>query len=267
MAMGICLVILLIYIFLNSTEEKTIQRLISRLVKKCKNTPLAMQKTAHFKQNSKKFGVLSKNKIFYKRLKRGDFSGEFIKVIKSKNSVYTERQSFEKTLYLYELSKKIENLVKQEKSTYRAVGRRTIIENIAICYSNEILVSDSFNVYDNFKMLSTIFKIYKKEAEVLNLLLIKNLLLIYTKLAKDVLKIKRQISVGAKLKILSARDKPAVIYGAYLFNKNSTKLFLKSKADIKSATTTILNELDEIYKKQVVVYNYINFLYKGIEKV
>ena len=213
-----------------------------------------MQKTAYFKQSSKKYAILSKNKIFYKHLQKKKFSAGLKQIISSKNSVYTEMQSLEKTKLLYALSKKIEKMVQNEKSTFRAVGKRTIIENISISYSNEILVCDTFNVYENFKTLSSIFKIYKKEAEVLNLLLIKNLMQIYIKLGKDVLQIKKQISVGSKIKILKAHDKPAVIYGAYLFNKNSTKLLVKSKADIKRATTLIINELDEIYQKQVVIF-------------
>jgi len=103
-------------------------------------------------------------------------------------------------------------------------------------------------------------------ATVLNVLIISKLIKFYLTLQKDIFSFKSYIKKGAKTKTnkITKKHNPYFIYGAYLFNPTSSKLFINNKTIVINATTHIINELDTIYYKQRVLFHYISVLFKSI---
>ena len=85
----------------------------------------------------------------------------------------------------------------------------------------------------------------------------------YIELYRAIKNIKARVLRGARVKRLSSFSDKALVYGAYILSPIRTKLFDKNSDKIISATNFVLRELDETYKKQVIILNYIKFLTKN----
>ncbi|MBR2909742.1 MAG: hypothetical protein IKC11_05310 [Clostridia bacterium] len=160
--------------------------------------------------------------------------------------------------------REVQNKINKNKNTYRSISNQTIIEDIAEVYANEILTKNYFNTFEAFYSLTKLIKIYKKEAEILNLLLISKLTNIYIKLSRNLKEIKRLVILGSITKKASKKSSPALIYGIKLLNKNSNTILIKNQLNYVSATTKTLSILDEILIKQNIIYRYILTLSKGL---
>lgn len=179
----------------------------------------------------------------------------------TKNTTYVENINKQRTLFLKEISFSIEDKINNNINKYRAINHECIIETVAKSYAHAVLLENKFDMFENFKELSLIVKVYKKEAEVLNNLVIAKLIEIYIKLENDIFKIKKDINAGERCKHTSKNSSNAKIYGIYLKNKSASKLFYNNKFDIIKSTSNLISELDEICYKQKIIYNYVKYLY------
>lgn len=211
----------------------------------------------------KLFAFFNKNKIKYSKLKPCFISFEIGK-IETKNLTYVEQNNFNFTKHIQSISSKIENKINNCKQKYRSINNECIIETVAISFANATLVEDRFDMFSCFKKLSSVAKVYKKEAEILSFLIIKNLISIYFLLQKEIYSIKRKVLKAKNSTHLSKNSSYAKIYGTYLLNKSASKLLFKSGADIANATNKILDELDQIEHKQKIIFRYIKLLEKTI---
>lgn len=218
----------------------------------------------HYNNILRNFNANSaKNKIKYAKLKPCYISFETQKFNRQKLT-YVEQNNFAFSKYIQNISPKIENKINNCKQTFRSVGNQCFIETVAISFANATLVEDRFDMFSAFKNFSNVVKVYKKEAEILSYLIIKNLISIYVILQKEIYKIKKEVLLAKHTKHLSKKSTPAKIYGTYMFNKSASKLLIKSGADIITATNNILDELDAIEYKQKIIYRYIRLLEKTI---
>lgn len=163
-------------------------------------------------------------------------------------------------------SKSLKRL-KNINGKFRSINKTPIIQIIAKYYALKILTNNSFNVFQEFNILSTNFKIYKKEASIFKDLLIIELIFQLKKLQNNINKLKNDIKNGKTATNIYKHKKysSAFIYGLYKFNKSSSKYFnCNSNLDIIKETNNLLNELDLISKKQTILINYICYLNKNI---
>ena len=216
--------------------------------------------------NDKKLEINKENNLTYKKLSKVNIYRKFLKhTSNNKSQIYVELKLREENENLTQVALFIENKINSNTNFYRAIFDETIIETVATSYAHAVLIKDNFNMFESFKTLTSLVKVYKKEAEILNLLVIEKLLEIYLKLTYDIAKIKKEVIKGGKLKKLNSKTiSPAIIYGVYMFNPCGMKLLLSSNKNIILVTTALLNELDEIYLKQKIIYRYIRLLFKGI---
>lgn len=177
------------------------------------------------------------------------------------NKIYVEKKNHLITKKLKKTSKEIDKKINLSLSLYRSYNGECLIETIASSFASAVVTQENFNMFSCFKNLASINKIYKKEAEILNILASKNLIELYIKLQEDINNIKRLIKKGKRAKKLK-KNLPAFIYGAYMFNPLSTKLFVNNKNLIIKSVNALLDELDEICLKQRIIYNYVAFLMK-----
>lgn len=205
----------------------------------------------------------AKNNIKYIKLKPCYISFETQK-FEMQKLTYVEQNNLAFSKHIQNISPKIENKINNCKQTFRSVGNQCLIETVATSFANATLVEDRFDMFSAFKNFSNVVKVYKKEAEILSFLIIKNLISIYVILQKEIYKIKKGVLLAKHTKHLSKKSTSAKIYGTYMFNKSASKLLIKSGADIISATNNILDELDTIEYKQKIIYRYIRLLEKTI---
>ena len=246
----ICLSVTLI---INFGLKKDEQRFIIFLCSSFKKRNLISESSKNTLQKCQ-----NKQYFIYKRLK--PIAINFSK--NNKSLTYVEKINNTKTQELIKINEEMFNKISKNKNKYRAIYTKTIIEMVADKLSGLILSGDYLNIFSCFETLSKNFKIYKKEAEVLNALLINNLVYHYSILNKEIGKIKREIRRGSKVKKIDKNSSCAKIYGAYMFNPSLTKLCL-DRERICLATSKLLSQLDEILLKQKVLYNYVKMLYKG----
>jgi len=201
--------------------------------------------------------------LTYKKIKKTNIY-DFFPFIKTKQQTYVEQINKPFYLYIFETAKYIQLKINKNKLKYRSINNECLIETIATSFAHAILKEEKINIFEKFEELSKNIKIYKKEALVLNTLLICKLIEIFVFLHNNIQEIKYKIIQGAKQKKYKHPLKLSVheIYGIYMFNKSSTKLLRNNKELIVNATTYLLKELDEICYKQKIIYNYIKFLYK-----
>jgi len=201
--------------------------------------------------------------LYYKKLSKFTLTKKIKKIYSlNTNLVYSETNTRNHYKLLLPLSIKTQKEINHNKTTYRAIGKNCLIENVAFNLAKGVLVKDKFDIFKEFESYCSFTKVYKKEAKILNTLVVCELLKIYYKLAKDVLVLKLKILRAKKLKTIKNPDQLCyqTIYGIYLFNKQGTKLIKQHNLDIIKATTEVINELDQISIKQKVIYNYLKLL-------
>lgn len=217
------------------------------------------------KQNSifVKYFQKRNNKLNYKKLKTSYLSF----CLKSKNKqkqTYVEMNNQRITNHVYSLTKQIDNKINSEKRTFRSIGGECLIETIASSFANAVLIENDFNMFSNFKELCMLSKVYKKEAEILNILIISKLIEIYLILQKQIFDIKKKVLHGKKLKHIKKNTPAETIYGTYLLNKSASKIFIETNQDIVKATNIVLEKLDEIEQKQKLIFRHIKLLEKTL---
>lgn len=203
------------------------------------------------------------NKLKYKKLKTSYLSF----CLKSKNKqkpTYVEMNNQRITNHIYSLTKQIDNKINSEKRTFRSIGGECLIETIASSFANAVLIENDFNMFSNFKELCMFSKVYKKEAEILNILIISKLIEIYLILQKQIYDVKKKVFQGKKLKHIKKNTPAETIYGTYLLNKSASKIFIESNQDIVKATNIVLENLDEIEQKQKLIFRHIKLLEKTL---
>ena len=201
--------------------------------------------------------------LYYKKLSKFTLTKKIKKIYSlNTNLVYSETNTRNHYKLLLPLSIKTQKEINHNKTTYRAIGKNCLIENVAFNLAKGVLVKDKFDIFKEFESYCSFTKVYKKEAKILNTLVVCELLKIYYKLAKDVLVLKLKILRAKKLKTIKNPNRLCyqTIYGIYLFNKQGTKLIKQHNLDIIKATTEVINELDQISIKQKVIYNYLKLL-------
>lgn len=203
-----------------------------------------------------------KKMLSYKKLSYINTTKKLKKHAKIKNAIYTEIKTKHHFDLLIPLSKKIQIKIKHTTTKYRAMGNTCIIEKVAKYLANGVLVKEQFNIFEEFKNLSEVSRVYKKEAKILNTLIILELLKIYICLANDVLSIKNKVLKAKKIKRIAKNKNlsPPTIYGIFLLNKQGMKFITENNLNIQKATTSIIEDLDQLFIKQKVVFNYIKFL-------
>jgi len=207
---------------------------------------------------------INKNNISYKQLKKTNNNHLFIKYINEKHKTFVEQKNYKLLLKLFEIYKNIKPTINKNTNKYRYINKDCFIESIASSFSYSILIKENFNIFQNFQIIASKIKIYKKEAVILKNLIIVKLIDIYLTLQKDIYLIKSNINKGAKAKSINNNQHPAFIYGSFLFNQSSTKIFIDKKDLIIKSTTKTLNDLDHIYYKQRIIFNYIKYLSENI---
>lgn len=221
-------------------------------------------KSSIFAENSQiQFIKQKTNKTKYKILSRSYLSFKTEKLIQ-KNQTYAEKINNNFSEEISKLSIVIDKIINNKKSTFRSKNNECIIETVARSFSNATLTEERFDMFSCFKTLSTKVKIYKKEAEILSCLVIKNLIELYVVLQEEIFKIKKQVIKAKHIKRLSPNAKPTTIYGTFLLNKSASKLLLKSKQNVIDATNLVISELDSLCYKQKIIYRYIKFFEKTL---
>lgn len=231
-------------------------------------------KKRNFNKNKLNNNIKNTNKIknnaffniLYIKLKHIHISKKIKKYIKEKNKTYVEKRNLTAYKNLYEISLIIEKKINKNKQTYRSINNECLIETIANSFAHLILLKKQFNVYESFRELTSVVKVYKKEADILSYLIISKLINIFIELHKDLLKIKKDVFKGYKLKKYKKinRLSSATIYGIYLKNPNRTKILFSNQDLVINETTKLINELDLIYFKQRIIFNYISYINKSL---
>lgn len=223
-------------------------------------------KSIIFTKNTQNSFIKQKtNKTKYQILSRSYLSFKTEKLIQ-KNQTYAEKINNNFSKEISKLSIVIDKIINNKKSTFRSMNNECIIETVARSFANATLTEERFDMFLCFKTLSTKVKIYKKEAEILSCLVIKNLIELYVVLQEEIFKIKKQVIKAKHIKHLSPNAKPPTIYGTFLLNKSASKLLLKSRQNVIDATSIVISELDTLCYKQKIIYRYIKFLEKTLWK-
>lgn len=247
----------------NIVSHKSLAKYISQQNKKRKTNIKSNEKThknPHFPRKIAK--IKNKNKFKYMYLEESFLSLK-TKKFQTKNTTYVEHANFSKYKKLQELSVLVDKKINNSKIKYRAINNQCVIETVAESFANAILIEDKFDVFSCFKKLSSIVKIYKKEAEILNYLLAKQFIELFMILQTEVYEIKQKILSAKNIKKLPKRKTcPEITYGIYLFNQSATTLILKNNLDVKSATTTVLEKLDDILYRQTILFRYLTLIEK-----
>lgn len=204
---------------------------------------------------------IKQQKYYYKKLQNINISHKIQAISKQKHKIYTQINKKQQLIKLINISKTIEKSITKNNIFFRAINNECIIETVAKSYAKAILTNENFNVFENFKQLCTLTKVYKKEAEVLNCLIIKELILLYIDLNSYIENLKKKILKGKKVKKLKNKSNHYIIYGIYLFNPKATKLLFDKKQALINSTNLILEELEYIDKNQNILYKYILFLH------
>jgi len=248
----------------NIINSKNLFEYINQNIKKRKtNYEKLKNNTILYKNNKISAKIQKDNYITYKRIPKTNIGKTLKKFFIQNNKTYVEFENGKYSKQLIKLAVPVENFINKNKNTYRAINNECIVETVANSYAHAILIEDKFNIFENFSNLTKLIKVYKKEAEILNHLVILKLLELYTLLQKDIYYIKKDIFKGAKAKKINSIT-PAFIYGVYLFNPASTKLLLNKFELVKNCTTRLIEELDNISYKQKIIYKYTRFLSNGI---
>lgn len=247
----------------NTISIKLLPEYIYSFYKKRKCNNKTHEKTHQNTESSDFFlknkNKLQKNKITYQRLNQSFLSFEMSK-FKSKNLTYVERNNLKFSKLIENFSKEIDDKINSNKQKYRAINNQCLIETVATSFANATITEDEFNMFSSFKKICSLVKIYKKEAEILNVLVIAKLINLYCILQDEIQKMKHQIISAKNTKKLKRNSPPEKVYGVYLFNKSATKIILKSNFNIINATNNILQKLDEIQNKQKIIFRYIRLL-------
>lgn len=256
----------IVYIFFNKQNKsqeiskRNFKNIIKQSLKKRKNEVYNIKNQPIISNYHKK----TKNKLVHLCLHKCNIHKHLSSFLQIKKPIYPERQNLKQIKEMLPIIREVQNKINKNKNTYRSISNQTIIEDIAEVYANEILTKNYFNTFEAFNSLTKLIKIYKKEAEILNLLLISKLTNIYIKLSRNLKEIKRLVILGSITKKASDKSSPALIYGIKLLNKNSNTILIKNKLNYVSATTKTLSILDEILIKQNIIYRYILTLSKGL---
>lgn len=205
----------------------------------------------------------SRQEIIYKKLESSFLCYETKNLIQKKQT-YAERINNNFSKAISKLSNAIDTKINNSNQKYRSINNECIIETVASSFARATLTEEQFDMFASFKNLSALVKVYKKEAEILSFLVIKNLIEIYVVLQNEIFKIKKQVLKSRHIKRLKRNASPATIYGTFLFNKSASKILLKSKHDIEQATSIVISELDTICYKQKIIFRYIELLQKTI---
>lgn len=239
---------------------KILETIIYQSLKKRKNN------IPNLKNNAKtsKIKTFYKTNTFYIHLHKCKIYHKFNNFLHIKNQIYPERKILSALKKIIPIIREVEKKINYNKNTYRGFSNQTIIETVAEAYVQEILTKNNFNVFESFSILTQLMKVYKKEAEILSVLLISNLAKIYIRLVKDLSKIKKDVVRGSRINRIKNKNNFALIYGIALLNKSSNLIISKYKLDFIDATTKTINELDQILLKQRVILNYINILGNGL---
>ncbi len=268
---SICLIVVfLILIFHDKFFEKSksisfklLPEYISSFYKKRK-TNTKTSKKQHQNTNIPSFFVknkknLRKNKISYQKLERSFLSFEMSK-FEGKNLTFVEQNNLKFSKTLKSLSKDIDEKINSNTQKYRTINNQCLIETVATSFANATITETEFNMFSSFKKICSLVKIYKKEAEILNVLVIAKLIKLYCVLQNEIQKIKQQVLSAKKIKRLNKKSSPEKIYGVYLFNKSALKILLKSEHNVANATNNVLQKLDEIQNKQTIIFRYVRLL-------
>lgn len=274
--MFICLIsICLIFVFLilifhdeffekpKSISFKLLPEYISSFYKKRKTNTKSSEKqqqntniSSFFVKNKKQ---LRKNKISYQKLERSFLSFEMSK-FERKNPTFVEQNNLKFSKILESISKDVDEKINSNNQKYRTINNQCLIETVATSFANATITESEFNMFSSFKKICSLVKIYKKEAEILNTLVIAKLIKLYCILQNEIQKIKQQVLSGKKVKRLNKKSSPEKIYGVYLFNKSALKILLKSEHNVANATNNVLQKLDEIQNKQKIIFRYVRLL-------
>lgn len=246
----------------SSVSFKNLHIYISQQNKK-RNFNTQTSEIQHKNSNYLSKSLKNKNKFKYKKLKQSYLSLN-MKIKKSNNLTFVERNNQKLTNHLFLLSKKIDNKINSEKRTFRSISGECLIETIATSFANEVLIEEEFNMFSSFKQICTFSKIYKKEAEILNILIIAKLIDIYQILQNQIYDIKKKVLQGKTLKHIKKNTPDETIYGAYILNKSASKLFMTTKTNIIKATNNVLEKLDEIEEKQKKIFCHVRLLEKTL---
>lgn len=212
-------------------------------------------------QNNKIY--CQKQEIVYRKLKPSYLCFETKNLIQKKQT-YAEQINNKFSKEIPKLSNIIDNKINNINQKFRSINNECIIETVAASFAQATLTEEQFDMFTCFKNLSTLVKVYKKEAEMLSFLVIKNLIELYVILQNEIFKIKKQVLKSKHIKRLRKNSSPASIYGTYLLNKSASKILLRSKHDIEQATSLVISELDTICYKQKIIYRYIRLLQKTL---
>ena len=216
-----------------------------------------------YNDKTNKINIIKYKNIKYKKLNKTYSYFEEKDILKdNKNMIYSERLNIKRNQELLEIALKINTIINSNKQKYRAIERNCIIDIIAKSFAHSVLIENNFNVFDAFKEVSSYIKIYKKEAQILPILIISNLIQNYIKLQNDIIYIKKQVLLGRKCRKIRNNFSCAKLYGVYLFNHSSSKFIVYDRQKIFNATNFVLNEIDSIFYKQRIIFNYIKYLYR-----
>ncbi len=196
----------------------------------------------------------------YKPLKTYNISKKLLSISKCERKTYVELALKNKTKTIVELVSRAEKKLNSSSEKYRSFQKETMVESLANFFSHEIISQENYDVFENFKKLSSVFKIYKKESDILGALLSINLATIYFKMLAEISADKKLILRGASATRLKSSASFQEVYGAFLFNKNSTKIFSCGNFNINLSTTLLIQKLDESLCKMKLIYRHINFL-------
>lgn len=257
------IILILVFLPLLKGNKQSKDSLLGYIISLCKKRNLEQEKvknsikTSNCDNKKPKF----KDKIKYKKLKHIAVKNSYKSLLKEKNKTYVEMARESETRAIYSICPMIEEKINHSSTHYRAINGQTIIETVASCYADDVLVMPTFDMFENFASLIKMVKVYKKEAEILNILVISRLMILYLRINEDIKRIKKDIKRGAKN--INYKSTPASIYGKYMFSGQSSRCPL-TKGQIISAVNSLLFELDHLSEKQRIIFNYIKYLYKGI---
>lgn len=239
----------------NNNLEQLIA-LISQQNKKRKNGENCVK---NLLSSDKYQSFCKRDEIFYKQI---NHSSLYKKIQREthENNLYVENITHINIEDVQHITKSAEEKINMQSEKFRYLNGKCIIETVASSFAHSVLTKDNFDMFKSFKDLSLIMKVYKKEAEMLSYLVIRELAKIYIKLMHDTEKIKKQIIRAGKYKVITGKVTPAKVYGIYMFNKSAIKLFYRYNLNIETATTSLINELDTICYKQKIIYKYIKLL-------
>ena len=201
-----------------------------------------------------------KEQYKYMRINRSK-TNELIKILLThKKLLFCEKFLYKNKNFLLALSKTIDFKINSNKTKYRSKNNKILIDQISSVVANQVLISNSCNLFFIFKKLQKQYCLKQKEIKVFKILLGQKLIQLLYSIETEIQEISKTIIVASKCKRLKKFKKQilndAQIYSIKKFNPNSTKILSNFNQNCSKNAENLFNELllSELKIKIILTY-------------